>query len=66
MGRINLNKEIIEAIKERLEHGKKEYPEELDVNDGRDWVQESLEEALDLAVYITAKLLQIQKDKEDA
>jgi hypothetical protein len=66
MGRVNLNKEIIEAIKERLEHGKKEYPEELDVNDGRDWVQESLEEALDLAVYITAKLLQIQKDKEDA
>lgn len=61
-----MNKEIIEAIKERLEHGKKEYPEELDVNDGRDWVQESLEEALDLAVYITAKLLQIQKDKEDA
>jgi len=66
VGRVNLNKEIIEAIKERLEHGKKEYPEELDVNDGRDWVQESLEEALDLAVYITAKLLQIQKDKEDA
>jgi len=66
MGRINLNKEIVEAIKERLEHGKKEYPEELDVNDGRDWIQESLEEALDLAVYITAKLLQIQKDKEDA
>tara|TARA_Y100000004_G_C8913938_1_gene412178 strand:- start:462 stop:662 length:201 start_codon:yes stop_codon:yes gene_type:complete len=66
MGRVNLNKEIIEAIKERLEHGKKEYPEELDVNDGRDWIQESLEEALDLAVYITAKLLQIQKDKEDA
>ena len=66
MGRINLNEEIIKAIRERLEHGKKEYPEELDVNDGRDWVQESLEEALDLAVYITAKLLQIQKDKEDA
>lgn len=61
-----MNKEIVEAIKERLEHGKKEYPEELDVNDGRDWIQESLEEALDLAVYITAKLLQIQKDKEDA
>ena len=66
MGRINLNKDIVEAIQERLEHGKKEYPEELDVNDGRDWVQESLEEALDLAVYITAKLLQIQKDIEDA
>ena len=66
MGRINLNEEIIKAIRERLEHGKKEYPEELDINDGRDRVQESLEEALDLAVYITAKLLQIQKDKEDA
>ena len=66
MGRIDLNKEIVDAIKERLEHGKKEYPDELDINDGREWVQEALEEALDLAVYITAKLLQIKKDQEDA
>jgi len=66
MGRSHLNKEIIDAIKERLEHGKKEYPEELDINDGREWVQEALEEALDLTVYITAKLMQIKQDKKNA
>lgn len=58
-----MNKEIVEKIAERLEYGKREYSEELDVNDGRDWVQEALEEALDLAVYVAAKLLQIQENK---
>ena len=52
-----MNKEIVDAIRERLEMGKKEYPEELDVQDGRDWVKEALEEALDLSIYITAKLM---------
>lgn len=61
-----MNKEIVDAIKERLEMGKKEYPEELDVQDGRDWVREALEEALDLSIYITAKLMQMEQDEKDA
>ena len=61
-----MNKEIVEAIKERLEMGKKEYPEELDVQDGRDWVKEALEEALDLSIYITAKLMQMEQDEKNA
>ena len=59
-----MNKEIIKLIEQRLEKGKKEYNEELDVNDGRNWLQEALEEQLDGMVYIAAKLLQL-KTKND-
>ena len=56
-----MNKQIVKLIEQRLEKGKKEYNEELNVNDGRDWLQEALEEQLDGMVYITAKLLQLKK-----
>ena len=57
-----MNKQIIDLFKERLEKGNKYYNKELDVLDGRDWNQEALEEALDLAVYIIAQLLKIKKE----
>ena len=56
-----MNKKIIEKIQERLEIGKKSYNDELDINDGRDWLQESIEEGLDNIVYLSAFLLQIQE-----
>tara|TARA_R100000008_G_scaffold86873_1_gene82255 strand:- start:2116 stop:2454 length:339 start_codon:yes stop_codon:yes gene_type:complete len=56
-----MNKELIKLIKERLDMGAKKYGEELDVNDGRDWIKESLEEQLDSIVYTAAKLLQLKK-----
>ena len=59
-----MNKELIKLIEQRLEKGKKEYNEELDVNDGRDWLQEALEEQLDGMVYIAAKLLQLKKEND--
>jgi uncharacterized phage infection (PIP) family protein YhgE len=59
-----MNKEIIKLIEQRLEKGKKEYNEELNVYDGRDWLQEALEEQLDGMVYIAAKLLQLKKDND--
>lgn len=52
------NEEIVELIKRRLDNGKREYGGEIDVNDGRNWTIEALEESLDLAVYISAKLIQ--------
>ena len=55
------NEKIVKLIESRLEKGKEEYPDDLDVHDGRDWVQESLEEVLDLAVYVTAKLIQLKE-----
>ena len=55
------NKEIMDRIAERLEIGKREYGHQVDINDGRNWVKEALEEALDLSVYISAKLLQLEE-----
>lgn len=58
-----MNKEIIDQIKTRLEIGAKKYGDELDPKDGRNWLQESIEELLDACVYLSAKLLLI-KSKE--
>ena len=60
-----MNSEVISMIKERLEKGKREYNEELDIHDGRDWVEEALEEVLDGLVYLTAKLLQIKEREKN-
>tara|TARA_R100000406_G_scaffold90935_1_gene78248 strand:- start:622 stop:825 length:204 start_codon:yes stop_codon:yes gene_type:complete len=56
-----VNKHILKKIQERMEVGANKYGAELDINDGRDWLQESIEEALDNIVYLSAFLLQIQE-----
>ena len=58
------NKQIIKRIKERLEHGKKEYPDELNVHDGRDWLKETIEELLDSLVYLTAFTIQLEETEK--
>jgi len=55
------NKEILEMIAERLVFGKKEHGEEVPIDDTRDHLQDSLEEALDLAVYLAAKIIEIKR-----
>ena len=61
-----MNIEILNLIEERLIIGERKYGNENVVNDGRDFVQEALEEALDCAVYLAAKLIEIKnKRKED-
>ena len=60
----NNNKKIIDLIKDRLEVGQKEYGHGIDVNVGRDWHQEALEEILDACVYIGAKLIQIKNNND--
>jgi hypothetical protein len=58
------NEHILDVIKSRLEEGSKKYGEELDVDDGREWIQEALEEILDACVYLSAKLIQLKKSKD--
>ena len=61
-----MNIEILNLIEERLIIGERKYGNENVINDGRDFVQEALEEALDCAVYLAAKLIEIKnKRKED-
>jgi len=57
-----VNREIIEIIEERMQVGARKYGEKLDVFDGRDWLQETLEELLDACVYLSAKLIKIKQE----
>ena len=61
-----MNIEILNLIEERLVIGERKYGNENVIDDGRDFIQEALEEALDCAVYLAAKLIEIKnKRKED-
>ena len=60
-----MNKKILELIEQRLLIGEKKYGNENVTNDGRDFLKESLEEALDCAVYLAARLIELdEKEKE--
>ena len=48
-------------VEQRLLVGERKYGHENIVNDGRDFIKEALEESLDLAVYVSAKLIEIEK-----
>jgi hypothetical protein len=54
------NNEIIDLIMDRMEKGRAAYGHGLIPDDGHNWVQEALEEALDLAIYLSTKLIQIK------
>ena len=58
-----MNKEILNLIEERLDEGKRKYGHENVETDGRNFTTEALEEALDCAVYLAAKLIEIQTRK---
>ena len=59
-----MNKKILKLIEQRLLLGEKKYGNENVTNDGRDFLKESLEEALDCSVYLAALLIELdEKDK---
>ena len=47
-----MNDEIIKLIAERIEKGKEKYPDEIPESDDRNFLQEAIEEALDMSVYL--------------
>jgi hypothetical protein len=55
-----MNQQIVDLIQKRMEQGRKQYGHGLLKDSGYDWVKEALEEALDLSIYIAAKLIEIQ------
>jgi hypothetical protein len=59
-----MNHKIIELIQKRLEIGKREYGGEVNIDDGRNWEQEALEEMLDTIVYLSARLIQLKNKGE--
>ena len=59
-----MNKQILELINNRLLIGKKKYGNENVATDGRDFLKESLEEALDCCVYLAARLVELDNEKK--
>ena len=60
-----MNIEILNLIEERLIIGERKYGSENVISDGRDFVQEALEEALDCAVYLAAKLIELKNKRKE-
>jgi len=60
-----MNNKILELIQGRLELGAKKYGKPNMVADGRNFVQESLEEILDCCVYISGKLIEIREYEDE-
>lgn len=54
-----LNGDIVELIKKRMEKGRKEYGHGI-VKGDRNWTKEALEEALDMSIYLSAKLVELK------
>ena len=63
-----MNKKILKLIEQRLLIGERKYGHQNIINDGRNFLKESLEEALDCAVYLAALLIELdsenRKEKE--
>jgi len=60
---MDCNSEIISLVKSRMEKGRKEYGHGILQNSGYDWIKEALEEALDMSIYLSAKLIEIQNEE---
>ena len=58
-----MNDRILDLIGKRLIRGERKYGHENVITDGRDFTEESLEEALDCAVYLAARIVEIQNKK---
>ena len=56
-----MNNQIVKLIRKRLVKGEERYGKENIASDGRDFIQESLEEALDCAVYLAGHIIEIQE-----
>ena len=60
-----MNDRILNLIAQRLIKGEQKYGHENVINDGRDFVKESLEEALDCAVYLAARLVELDSENKE-
>jgi len=57
----SINDEVAALIQERLDKGAEKYGRDIPLTDKRDFLQESIEEALDGAIYLACFLIQIKR-----
>ena len=60
-----MNKQITRLVEHRLEFGAKKYGKENMTSDGRDFVEESLEEILDGMIYIAGRIIELKEQNND-
>ena len=60
------NDKVLNLVKERLELGQKKYGQDIPLKGegGRDNLKESVEEILDLTVYLGAVLLEVKENRD--
>lgn len=58
-----IEKEIMSTIKERLEMGEKQYGP-FKPEDGRDFIEETLEEILDALIYVARELKKVKARRD--
>lgn len=61
MKRTLTEKHFDDLVRRRRARGRRTYGKGLDCEDGHDWQQEALEEALDLAQYLAAENLRLRR-----
>ncbi len=54
------NESILDLLSERLHYGAIEHGEEVPLDGTRDHLQDAIEEALDMIVYLAAMLIELQ------
>lgn len=64
---LRTNDKIVALVKERLDSGQKLYGGDIPINgeNNRDNLAESIEEVLDLSIYLSATLLEIQNKRDN-
>ena len=60
------NDKILCMIKQRLDVGAAKYGEQVPIDGSRDNLKESIEELLDLCVYLSAVVLELHEKYKDA
>lgn len=55
---------IVDMIKRRIAQGYVKYDKIMPINDGRDWMLESLEEILDSCVYMANQIILLKEKRE--
>ncbi len=65
MSKKTTNQKVIDLIQERLDVGQERYNGNIPFTGtkGRDNLKESLEEALDLAIYLSAEIISILNER---
>ncbi len=58
------NQKISDMIEERLDEGAKQYGQQVPLDNSRNHTRDALEEILDMAVYIAAKLIEIEEKND--